>query len=238
MSNTDPLQKTDPLDILYEDNHLLVINKRPGDIVQGDKTGDEPLNEKAREYIRATYAKPGNVFLGTVHRIDRPVSGVVIFAKTGKALSRLNQLFQEKSVKKTYWAIVRNKPAQTEQKLTHYLIKNQEKNKSKAFPKEVRNGKKAELEYRLLLTLDRYYLLEIHPHTGRHHQIRVQLAAMGCPIKGDLKYGYDRPNEDASIHLHARKISFVHPVKKTPVEITAPPPDDVLWNACQEKLND
>ena len=224
-------------EVLYEDNHLLVVNKKPGDIVQGDKTGDRPLSEYAKDYIKTKFNKPGNVFLGTVHRIDRPVSGVVIFARTSKALSRLNKMFQEKEVKKTYWALVKNRPEPINGTLVHYLLKNQEKNKSKAYNKAIAHGKKAVLQYELLLNLDRYYLLQINPATGRHHQIRVQLSSIGSPIKGDVKYGDDRTNKDASIHLHAREVNFEHPVTKEKIKILAPPPQDPLWNACMKNLS-
>lgn len=215
--------------ILYEDNHLIAVLKLPSDIVQGDKTGDIPLGEQVKEYIRIRDEKPGNVFLGVIHRIDRPVSGVVMFAKTSKALSRMNRLFQEKKVQKTYWAVVKNQPAEPQGRLEHYLKKNEIRNKSHA---SVRNngGKHAVLDYHLRQTSDRYALLEIHPHTGRHHQIRVQLSAMGCPIKGDVKYGDQRPNKDRSIHLHARKIEFEHPVRKEPICILAPTPHETLWD--------
>lgn len=218
------------LEVLYEDNHIIAVNKRPSDIVQGDKTGDTPLSDFVKQYIKEKYNKPGDVFLGTVHRIDRPVSGVVLFAKTSKALTRLNQMFQTKEIQKTYWAVVKNKPASPEGRLVHFLKKNEAKNMSKAFEKEQQGALRSELEYKLIFSLDNYHLLEIKPHTGRHHQIRVQLAAIGCPIKGDIKYGFDRTNKDASIHLHARKVEFIHPVKKESVVIIAGPPDEVIWN--------
>lgn len=220
------------LQVLHEDNHLIVVNKRPGDIVQGDKTGDMPLSEVVKEYIKVKYNKPGNVYLGVVHRLDRPTSGIVVFAKTSKALPRLNKLFKDKEAKKTYWAVIKNAPPKTEDTLVHYLKRNPKQNKSFAHTKEVPDSKKAILEYRLLKKLDNYYLLEIDLETGRHHQIRSQLSAVGSPIKGDLKYGFDRSNKDASIHLHARKITFVHPVKKEKLEITAHPPQDPVWDAC------
>ncbi len=225
------------LQILYEDNHIIAINKRPSDIVQGDKTGDTPLSDFVKQYVKEKYNKPGDVFIGTVHRIDRPVSGIVLFAKTSKALTRLNQMFQTKEIQKTYWAIVKNKPQNIEGSLIHYLKKNEAKNMSKAFDKETQGALRSELEYKLIRSSDNYYLLEIKPHTGRHHQIRVQLSKMGCPIKGDVKYGYDRGNKDGSIHLHARKVEFIHPVKKEPVVIVAPPPDEVLWNAFLKMVN-
>lgn len=222
--------KLQKLQVLYEDNHIIAVNKRPSDIVQGDKTGDAPLSDFVKEYVKEKYNKPGEVFIGTVHRIDRPVSGIVLFARTSKALARLNQMFQSKEIQKTYWAIVKNKPAKESGTLIHYLKKNEAKNMSKAFEKEQAGALRSELDYKLICSSDNYHLLEINPHTGRHHQIRVQLAAIGCPIKGDLKYGFNRSNKDASIHLHARKIEFIHPVKKENIVITAPPPDEVLWN--------
>jgi 23S rRNA pseudouridine1911/1915/1917 synthase len=219
------------IEVLYEDNHIIAVNKKPSDIVQGDKTGDTPLSEYVKEFLKKKYDKPGEVFLGTVHRLDRPVSGIVVFAKTGKALSRLNELFRLRQIKKTYWAVVKNKPPQNTGMLAHWLIKNEAKNLSKAFKEEREGALKSELEYKLLAASDNYFLLEINPLTGRHHQIRVQLSAMGCPIKGDLKYGFARSNKDASIHLHARSIEFLHPIKKEPVIITAnPPASDPLWN--------
>ncbi|MFO8148522.1 MAG: RluA family pseudouridine synthase [Gillisia sp.] len=220
------------LQILFEDNHIIVVNKRPGDIVQGDKTGDTPLSEIVKEYIRVKYNKPGNVYLGVVHRLDRPTSGIVLFSKTSKALPRLNKLFKDKEAKKTYWAVVKNTPPQAEGTLVHFLRRNSKQNKSTAHIKEVPESKKAILEYRILKKLDNYYLLEIDLQTGRHHQIRSQLASIGCAIKGDLKYGFDRSNKDASIHLHARKLSFIHPVKKELIEIIAPPPREPIWDAC------
>ncbi|MCW3103710.1 MAG: pseudouridine synthase [Bacteroidetes bacterium] len=223
-------RKMKQLQVLYEDNHIIAVNKRPSDIVQGDKTGDAPLSDFVKQYVKDKYDKPGEVFIGTVHRIDRPVSGIVLFARTSKALARLNQMFQTKEIQKTYWAVVKNKPAKESGKLVHYLKKNEAKNMSKAFDNEQAGALRSELDYKLICSSDNYYLLEITPLTGRHHQIRVQLASMGCPIKGDLKYGFNRSNKDASIHLHARKIEFIHPVKKEPVVIVAPPPDEVLWN--------
>ena len=220
------------LQVLFEDNHLIIINKRPGDIIQGDKTGDRPLSETVKEWLKQKYNKPGNVYLGVVHRIDRPTSGIVVFAKTSKALPRLNKMFAEKDAQKTYWAVVKNMPDEPEQKLVHWLKRNTKQNKSYAHQKEVTDSKKGILTYRLLKKLDNYYLLEIDLETGRHHQIRSQLTAIGCPIKGDLKYGFNRSNEDGSIHLHARKLILTHPVKKEPLEIIAPVPDDSIWNAC------
>ncbi|MCW8981915.1 RNA pseudouridine synthase [Altibacter sp.] len=220
------------LQVLYEDNHLIVINKRPGDIVQGDKTGDMPLSEVVKEYIAEKYNKPGAVYLGVVHRLDRPTSGIVVFARTSKALTRLNKLFSERETEKTYWAIVKNIPAKPEGTLTHYLKRNPKQNKSYAHEKKVPDSKKAVLHYKVKKALQNYYLLEIDLETGRHHQIRSQLSGIGTPIKGDLKYGFDRSNKDGSIHLHSRKLSFVHPVQKEEVSFVAPPPDDPIWNAC------
>ncbi|MFS4468205.1 RluA family pseudouridine synthase [Maribacter sp. 2210JD10-5] len=220
------------LEVLYEDNHIIVVNKRPGDIVQGDKTGDKPLSEVTKAYLKKKYNKPGNVYLGVVHRLDRPTSGIVLFAKTSKALPRLNKLFAAKEAQKTYWAVVKNKPDTDYGTLTHWLKRNPKQNKSYAHKNEVLDSKKAILDYRILKKLDRYFLLEIDLKTGRHHQIRSQLSAIGCTIKGDLKYGFDRSNKDGSIHLHARKLSFIHPVKKEPIQIIASPPNDPIWNAC------
>lgn len=218
--------------VLYEDNHIIVVNKRPGDIVQGDKTGDIPLSEIVKQYIKKKYNKPGKVFLGVVHRIDRPTSGIVVFARTSKALSRLNELFSKKLAKKTYWAIVKNKPVKDQDTLEHWMVRNTKQNKSYAHIKEVSNSKNAILDYRILKKLNNYYLLEINLKTGRHHQIRAQLAAIKCPIKGDLKYGFDRSNKNGSIHLHARSIEFLHPVKKESITILAPPFKDAIWDAC------
>ena len=220
------------LQVLFEDNHIIVVNKRPGDIVQGDKTGDKPLSEVVKLYLKEKYNKPGNVYLGVVHRLDRPTSGIVLFAKTSKALPRLNKLFQKKEAQKTYWAIVKNAPPKKSDTLVQFLKRNQKQNKSYAHSKEVPDSKKAILEYRIVKKLDNYFLLEIDLHTGRHHQIRSQLSAIGSPIKGDLKYGFNRSNKDASIHLHARELKFIHPVKKEEVHIIAPPPREVLWNNC------
>jgi 23S rRNA pseudouridine1911/1915/1917 synthase len=218
--------------IIYEDNHIIIVNKRAGDIVQGDKTEDKPLSDVVKEYIADKYNKPGNVYLGVVHRLDRPTTGLVIFAKTSKVLPRLNALFVSKDIHKTYWAIVKNEPPKASDTLIHWLKKNPKNNKSYVHLKEVRDSKKAILHYKLLKKLDNYYLLEINLETGRHHQIRSQLASIGCPIKGDLKYGFDRSNPDAGIHLHARQIRFSHPVSKDLLEITAPLPKDVVWDAC------
>jgi 23S rRNA pseudouridine1911/1915/1917 synthase len=221
-------------EVLYEDNHLIAINKRPSDIVQGDKTGDEPLSEAVKRYIKKKYDKPGNVFLGVVHRLDRPASGVVMFARTSKALSRMNELIRNNEITKTYWAVVKNKPPQDQGNLVHYLIKNQSRNTSFAFPETGKNRKKAELNYKLIAQSDNYYLLEVDLVTGRHHQIRVQLSAIGCPIRGDLKYGFDRSNKDASIHLHAREVRFIHPVSNKKIMIEAQPPQDPLWDHFSE----
>jgi 23S rRNA pseudouridine1911/1915/1917 synthase len=219
------------LQILHEDNHLIVVNKRVGDIVQGDKTGDKPLSEIVKEYIKEKYNKPGEVFLGVVHRLDRPTTGIVAFARTSKALSRMNELFSNRETQKTYWAVVKNKPEKSNDKLVHYLKRNEKNNTSKAHLKEVPDSKLASLEYQIIKELTNYTALEIQLHTGRHHQIRAQLAAIGSPIKGDLKYGFDRSNPDGGIHLHARKLHFVHPVSKESITIVAPTPDDVIWNA-------
>ncbi len=218
--------------VLYEDNHIIVINKRPGDIVQGDKTGDKPLSDVVKEYIADKYNKPGNVYLGVVHRLDRPTSGIVVFARTSKALPRLNKLFANKEAQKTYWAIVKKEPPKQQDLLTHWLKRNPKQNKSYANKQEVPDSKKAILEYKILKKLQNYFLLEIDLHTGRHHQIRAQLSAIGSIIKGDLKYGADRSNKNGSIHLHARKLSFIHPVKKESITIIAPPPEDPVWNDC------
>ena len=220
------------LEVLYEDNHIIVVNKKAGDLVQGDKTGDKPLGDFVKSYLREKYNKPGNIFCGVIHRLDRPVSGVVIFAKTSKALARMNLMFREKTIQKTYWAIVEKPPLNSEDRLEHYLIKNQQKNKSRAFLKHYDGALKSVLDYVVLKKLDRYTLLKVKPITGRHHQIRAQLATIGSPIKGDLKYGFDRSNKDGSIHLHARKIGFTHPVSKEQIYITAPTPREILWNAC------
>lgn len=219
------------LQILHEDNHIIVINKRVGDIVQGDKTGDKPLSEVVKEYIKDKYNKPGEVFLGVIHRLDRPTTGIVLFARTSKALTRMNALFSNRETQKTYWAVVKNKPENSEDKLVHYLKRNEKNNTSKAHINEVPESKIASLDYKIMASLQNYYGLEINLHTGRHHQIRAQLAAIGSPIKGDLKYGFDRSNPDGGIHLHARKLVFIHPVSKENIEITAPAPNDTIWNA-------
>ncbi len=222
------------LDVLFEDNHIIAVNKKPSELVQGDKTGDEPMSDAVKRYLKEKYNKPGEVFTGVVHRIDRPVSGVVLFAKTSKALTRLNELFRTKDIQKTYWAVVKNKPKLDEATLVNYLVKDEQKNKSRAYNEERKGALRSELSYKVIAKIDNYYLLEVLPITGRHHQIRVQLSHMGCPIKGDVKYGFDRTNKDASIHLHARKIEFIHPVKDEPLCIIAPPPDEVVWKACAD----
>ena len=217
------------LQVLFEDNHLIAINKQSGDIIQGDKTGDEPLSEKVKKFLKRKYNKPGNVFLGTIHRIDRPTSGIIIFAKTSKSLSRMNEKFRDNKISKTYWAIAKNNLSKTSGSLVDYLTKDQKKNKS--FVTKNKEGKLAKLSYKLLNKLNNYYHYEIYPETGRHHQIRVQLSNMGSPIKGDLKYGAKRSNNDASINLHARKIIFEHPVSKEEITIIAPTPNETIWNS-------
>lgn len=219
------------LQILHEDNHLIIINKRVGDIVQGDKTGDKPLSDVVKEYIKEKYNKPGEVFLGVVHRLDRPTTGIVVFARTSKALTRMNELFSNRETQKTYWAVVKNRPSKSEDTLIHYIKRNEKNNTSKAHIKEVPESKMASLEYKIIKELDNYFGLEIQLHTGRHHQIRAQLSAIGCPIKGDLKYGFDRSNPDGGIHLHARKLFFTHPVSKENITIIAPTPEEVIWKA-------
>ncbi|WP_298548945.1 RluA family pseudouridine synthase [uncultured Aquimarina sp.] len=218
------------LQVLYEDNHLIIVNKRAGDIVQGDKTGDKPLSDIVKEYIAEKYNKPGAVYLGVVHRLDRPTSGIVVFARTSKALPRLNKLFANKEAKKTYWAVVKNTPPKENDTLTHWLKRNPKQNKSYAHKNEVQDSKRAILDYQIIKKLDNYCILEVDLHTGRHHQIRSQLSSIGSVIKGDLKYGANRSNKDGSIHLHARKLTFIHPVKKEPLTIIAPPPSDPIWN--------
>jgi 23S rRNA pseudouridine1911/1915/1917 synthase len=215
--------------VLFEDNHLLVLNKRAGDIVQGDITGKEPLLEKAKAYIKVKYNKPGSVFLGLPHRLDQPVSGAVIFARTSKSLARLNQMLQDREVTKIYWAVVKNQPPANEAHLVHHMSRNRQKNKSYAFASPRKDSQKAELKYKLIASSQHYHLLEVELLTGRHHQIRSQLSVTGCPIKGDLKYGAPRANEDASIHLHARKLVFTHPVSNETLHIIAPVPKDPLW---------
>ena len=222
------------MEVVYEDNHIIVVNKASSEIVQGDKTGDKPLSETVKEYIKEKYAKPGNVFLGVVNRLDRTVSGLVVFARTSKALSRLNDMFRTKDVHKTYWAIVKDCPPQAQGELVHWLVRNEKQNKSYAYDREIPGSKKAILDYRVIGRSDRYFLLEIDLKTGRHHQIRCQLAKMGCPIKGDLKYGSSRSNPDGSICLHARRIQFVHPVSKNEIILEASVPDSVLWKSFKQ----
>lgn len=225
-------------EVIYEDNHIIAINKRAGDIVQGDKTGDVPLSEKVKLYIKEKYQKPGAVFLGVIHRIDRPVSGIVLFARTSKSLERMNKLFREKEIQKTYWAVVKNKPPLDHDTVVRYLAKNEKLNKSFSSPLPKKDSLESTLDYKLLASSDAYHLLEVNPHTGRHHQIRVMLADIGCPIKGDLKYGFQRSNPDGSIHLHARAIRFIHPVSGEFIEIIAPPPqNDPLWKYFSVTLN-
>jgi 23S rRNA pseudouridine1911/1915/1917 synthase len=223
-------------EVLYEDNHIIVVNKITGDIVQADKTDDPTLRDAVKQYIKAEYNKPGNVFLGVVHRLDRPVSGAVMFAKTSKSLKRLNSIFKAREIKKVYWVVVDKAPPKPEAKLINYLRRNQSKNKSYVVDEGTKDAVYAELDYKLLAKSDRYFLLEVLLHTGRHHQIRAQLAGIHCRIKGDLKYGFPRSNPDASIHLHARYIEFIHPVKKELVRITAPVPDDPLWNYFKQEM--
>jgi len=218
------------MDVVYEDNHLIIVNKKPGEIVQGDKTGDEPLSDRVKAYIKEKYDKPGEVFLGTVHRIDRPVSGLVMFARTSKSLARMNQLFQEKKIQKTYWAVVKNKPTEITEHLIRYLAKNEKQNKSYVTKVPKTGALKSELTYTLLASSDNYHLLEIDPQTGRHHQIRAMLADIGCAIKGDLKYGFNRSNPDGSIHLHARAVKFEHPVSKIEISLVANPPKEAIWD--------
>lgn len=224
------------LEVLHEDNHTIVINKRSGDIVQGDKTGDEPVSERIKRYLKEKYKKPGNVFCGVVHRLDRPTTGALLFARTSKALSRLNDQFRTKDVEKIYWAVVENMPPKESDTLVHYLQRNEKQNKSYAHLKEVPNSKKAMLHYTLIAKSDNYFLLEIKLETGRHHQIRSQLSSIGCCIKGDLKYGAKRSNKDGSIHLHARRLSFDHPTTKERIVVEAPVPADKLWQEISKKI--
>lgn len=219
------------LGVIYEDNHLIAVNKTSSDLVQGDKTGDNTLPDRIKAYLKNKYNKPGNVFCGVTHRLDRPTSGVVVFAKTSKALTRLNELFKTHEVKKTYWAIVKETPQQAAATLKHYLVRNEQQNKSYAYDLPRVDAKEAVLSYTTLAKSDNYFLLEINLETGRHHQIRCQLAKIGCPIKGDLKYGFARSNPDGGISLHARRIEFIHPVSKEKIDITAPVPEDNLWKA-------
>ncbi|MCI6619874.1 MAG: RluA family pseudouridine synthase [Prevotella sp.] len=219
------------MQVIYEDNHLIVVSKHAGEIVQGDKTGDTPLSETVKAYLKEVHQKPGNVFLGVTHRLDRPVAGLVVFAKTSKALSRLNDMFRTGDVHKTYWAIVKDCPKEEEGLLTHWIVRNEKQNKSYAYDHEVPGAKKAMLQYRVIGHSDHYTLVEVNLLTGRHHQIRCQLAAMGCPIRGDLKYGARRSNPDGSISLLARRIDFIHPVSKQEIQLEAPVPDDPLWRS-------
>lgn len=226
ITNSSPISER----ILHEDNHLIIVNKLPSEIVQGDKTGDTPLSEIIKSYLRVKYQKPGNVFTGVIHRIDRPASGAIVFARTGKALARMNELVKNREMKKIYWAIVQNKPEKPDAELVHYLVRNNRKNKSTAHNKSVTNSKEAVLNYKIIGESDNYYLLEVELITGRHHQIRAQLAVIGSPIKGDLKYGSPRSNKDASISLHARSLEFIHPVKKEIIKVVANTPEDPLWD--------
>ncbi len=222
------------MEVIYEDNHIIAVNKTCSEIVQGDKTGDIPLSEIVKQWIKDKYNKSGNVFLGVVHRLDRPVSGLVLFAKTSKSLSRMNEMFKNGEIKKTYWAIVKNTPNQSEATLIHYLVRNEKQNKTYAYDTEKPNSKKAILSYKIISRSDNYSLLEVDLKTGRHHQIRCQLAKIGCPIKGDLKYGFPRSNPDGGISLHSRKAVFIHPVSKEKIEITASVPNDNLWKAFEK----
>jgi 23S rRNA pseudouridine1911/1915/1917 synthase len=219
------------LQVLHEDNHIIAINKRVGDIVQGDKTGDQSLSDVVKGYLKEKYNKPGEVFLGVVHRLDRPTTGIVVFAKTSKALTRLNESFKKRETQKTYWAVVKNQPPKETDTLVHFLKRNSKNNTSKAHSKEVPDSKKASLTYKIIKKLDNYFVLEIDLHTGRHHQIRAQLQAIGCPIKGDLKYGFDRSNPDGGIHLHAKKLIVNHPVTREDLYLEAIPPNEVIWNS-------
>lgn len=222
------------MNVLYEDNHIIIINKRAGEIVQGDKTGDPSLCDTLKQFLKEKYNKPGNVFVGLPHRLDRPVSGIVVFAKTSKALERLNEMFRTSSVKKIYWAITKNRPSKEEDELIHWILRNEKMNKSFAHAKEVKGSKQALLHYRHIASSQNYNLVEVELKTGRHHQIRCQLSAIGCPIKGDLKYGAKRSNPDGSISLHARQIEFIHPVSKQPITVVAPVPTDSLWRSFED----
>jgi 23S rRNA pseudouridine1911/1915/1917 synthase len=224
------------MEVLYEDNHLIIVNKSCNEIVQADKTGDVPLSDIVKKYLKEKYAKPGNVFLGVTHRLDRPVSGIVIFAKTSKALSRMNELFRTHNLTKRYWAVVKNPPPQLEMELVHYLWKNEKQNKSYAYDEHIEGSKKSILSFRQIAKSENYYLLEVDLKTGRHHQIRCQLAKIGCAIKGDIKYGFPRTNADGGITLHARSIEFIHPVSSLPVSIVAPVPDEMLWNEFEKLM--
>ena len=221
--------KKKPYQVVYEDNHLLIVNKEPGILVQGDRTGDVTLLDVLKEYVKEKYNKPGDVFLGLVHRLDRPVSGLVVFARTSKALERMSEIFRKRQVQKTYWAVVRQKPPKDSDKLVHWLIKDEQKNQTTAHEYEVPGSQRAELTYRVLGRINEHYLLEVNPVTGRPHQIRAQLSAIGCPIRGDIKYGYDRAVPDKKIYLHARRLYFVHPVKKEPIICKAGVPNDPFW---------
>lgn len=225
------------MEVVYEDNHIIIVNKHPGEIVQGDKTGDEPIVDAVKRYLKEKYHKPGNVFCGVVHRLDRPVWGLVIYAKTSKALARMNEMFRNGEVKKTYRAITRNMPPKAEDRLTHYVTTTERNNKSYAWPAPKPGGKEAVLSYRLIASSDRYHMLEVNLETGRKHQIRVQLSSIGCPIKGDLKYGDRRSNPDGSISLQAHSVEFIHPVSHKPISVTAPVPDDSLWQAFERLLD-
>ena len=226
------------LEVIYEDNHLIAVNKPSGVLVQPDKSGDAALEDLIKEYIKDKYQKPGDVFIGVCHRIDRPVSGVVLFDKTSKALVRINEMFQKREIQKTYWAVVENSPEEKEGRLTHWLLKDEKKKLSKAHNHEVKYALKSELDYKWIANSDRYFLLEILPHTGRHHQIRAQLSKIGCSIKGDVKYGAKRTNPDGRIHLHARQLAFTHPVKLEAITITAPLPNEVIWQAMDKIVSE
>lgn len=225
-------------EILFEDNHIIVVNKKSSELVQSDQTGDESLDDRIKQYLKVKYNKPGNIFLGVVHRIDRPVSGIVVFAKTSKALTRMNNIFRERDVRKVYWAIVQSCPTEESAILNHFLIRNRKQNKSYAYDKEKPGSKKATLSYQLKGRSKSYYFLQVELHTGRHHQIRSQLSKIGCPIKGDLKYGSKRSNPDGSICLHARQLEFTHPVKQTNIKIIAKPPEGVLWDEFESVLKE
>ena len=225
------------MDVLYEDNHIIIVNKTTSEIVQGDKTGDTPLSETLKQWLKEKYNKPGNVFVGVTHRLDRPVSGIVVFAKTSKALSRLNDMFRNGEIKKSYWAIVKDNPPKQQDEITHYLVRNEKQNKSYAYNTPKESAKEATLSYVVIAQSDRYKLLEIDLKTGRHHQIRCQLSKIGSPIKGDLKYGARRSNPDGGISLHARRVSFIHPVSKKLIDVTAPVPDDALWHYFERELS-
>lgn len=237
INNQNSITSLSEENILFEDNHLIIINKLPSQIVQGDKTGDRPLADLLKDYIKIKYKKPGEVFLGVVHRLDRPVSGAVIFARTSKALTRLNALIKNREIKKTYWAIVKNKPPLESDTLVNFLRRDEARNKTFVTGENTKNAQHASLSYKLIGSSDNYYLLEIDLQTGRHHQIRAQLAGIGCPIKGDLKYGYPRSNSDGSIHLHARKVFFIHPVTQKPVSIIAPAPSDSVWMYFEQNIS-